>query len=273
VLNCSLLPSYHAVRSYYRRVYEAKFIIGAIAGAVCDNNRIGYIADYPVYGVPASVNAFALGARLTNPRAEVFVEWSTIKDHDPMETFIKNDVGVISNRDINAPSHHSMDFGLYLNKPGHTQNLAMPMWNWGQLYEDLLHSVQNGTWNSDALQNGAQALNYWWGMDSGTVDVFYSHKLDSGTRRLADLLREEIRSGRMRPFAESIFSQDGTRRCHSGKELTPAEIVAMDWLADNVVGVIPTLEDMKPEARAFVEVQGIHTIKAPDTSEMSWTDL
>ena len=273
VLNCSLLPSYHAVRSYYLRVYEAKFIIGAIAGAVCDNNRIGYIADYPVYGVPASVNAFALGARLTNPRAEVFVEWSTIKDHDPMETFIKNDVGVISNRDINAPSHHSMHFGLYLNKPGHSQNLAMPMWNWGQLYEDLLHSVQNGTWNSDALQNGAQALNYWWGMDSGTVDVFYSHKLDSGTRRLADLLREEIRSGRMRPFAESIFSQDGARRCHSGKELTPAEIVAMDWLADNVVGVIPTLEDMKPEARAFVEVQGIHSIKAPDTSEMSWTDI
>ena len=134
-------------------------------------------------------------------------------------------------------------------------------------------TCQNGTWNSDALQNGAQALNYWWGMDSGTVDVFYSHKLDSGTRRLADLLREEIRSGRMRPFAESIFSQDGARRCHSGKELTPAEIVAMDWLADNVVGVIPTLEDMKPEARAFVEVQGIHSIKAPDTSEMSWTDI
>ena len=50
ILNCSLLPSYHTVRSYYLRMYEAKFIIGAIAGAVCDNNRIGYIADYPVYG-------------------------------------------------------------------------------------------------------------------------------------------------------------------------------------------------------------------------------
>lgn len=272
ILNCSMLPSYHAVRSYYLRIYEAKFIIGAIAGAVCDNNRIGYMADYPVYGVPASINAFALGARLTNPRAKVFVEWSTIKDHDPMETFVKNDVGVVSNRDISAPSHHSMDFGLYVEKAGGTLNLAMPMWNWGQLYEDLLHRVQNGTWRNDAFQNGAQALNYWWGMDSGAIDVFYSHKLDSGTRRMADLLRTELRAGRLLPFSESIHSQDGASRCSTGKSLTPAEIVSMDWLCDNVEGIIPTLDDMRPEARAFVEKQGIHNIKAPDTSEICWTE-
>ena len=272
VLNCSLLPSYHAVRSYYLRIYEAKFIIGAIAGAVCDNNRIGYVADYPVYGVPASVNAFALGAKLTNPRAEVYVEWSTIRDHDPMETFEKYGVQVISNRDISAPSHHSMDFGLYLNKPGGTQNLAMPMWNWGQLYEDLLRRVQNGAWHSDAMLNGAQALNYWWGMDSGAIDVFYSDKLDRGTRRMTNLLREAVKSGFMKPFSESIFDQNGTRRCPSGGELTPAEIISMDWLADNVIGYIPRLEEMKPEAHTFVAAQGIHSIKAPDTSEIRWTD-
>ncbi len=272
VLNCSLLPSYYAVRSYYLRIYEAKFIIGAIAGAVCDNNRIGYVADYPVYGVPASINAFALGARLTNPRAKVYLEWSSIKDHDPMETFLKNDVQVISNRDISAPAQHSMDFGLYLHKPGGSQNLAMPMWNWGQLYEDLLRRVQNGTWESDASQNGAQALNYWWGMDSGAIDVFYSHKLERGTRRMAELLREAVRSGYMKPFAESIFDQNGARRCASGGELTPAEIISMDWLCDNVEGYIPSLAEMRLDACAFVEKQGIHSIKAPDTSEIRWTD-
>ena len=272
VLNCSLLPSYYAVRSYYLRIYEAKFIIGAIAGAACDNNRIGYVADYPVYGVPASVNAFVLGARLTNPRAKVYLEWSSIKDHDPMETFIKNDVQVISNRDISAPAQHSMDFGLYLNRPNGPQNLAMPMWNWGQLYEDLLRRVQNGTWQSDASHNGAQALNYWWGMDSGAIDVFYSNKLERGTRRMADLLREAVRSGYMKPFAESIFDQNGNRHCSSGKELTPAEIISMDWLCDNIEGYIPSLAEMRPDARAFVEKQGIHSINAPDISEIRWTD-
>ena len=184
ILNCSLLPSYHTVRSYYLRMYEAKFIIGAIAGAVCDNNRIGYIADYPVYGAPASINAFALGARLTNPRAKVYLEWSTVAGADPLAKLIANDVYVISNRDISAPSHQSMEFGLYLRRgDGGTQNLAMPVWNWGRLYEDLLRRVQNGIWRTDATQNGVQALNYWWGMPENAIDVFYSGKLDSGTRR------------------------------------------------------------------------------------------
>jgi len=188
-----------------------------------------------------------------------------------METFIKNDVGVISNRDINAPSHHSMDFGLYINTPGGTQNLAMPMWNWGQLYEDLLRRVQNGAWQSDASQNGAQALNYWWGMAENAIDVFYSHKLDSGTRRMADLLRRQVRAGSLLPFAETILSQDGAVRCSSGKAMTPAEIIAMDWLADNIVGAIPTAAELRPEALPFVERQGIHSMKAPDTSEICWT--
>jgi len=272
ILNCSLLPSYHAVRSYYLRIYEAKFIIGAIAGAICDNNRIGYIADYPVYGVPASVNAFALGARLTNPRAKVYLEWSSIRDHDPLEALVANDVNVISNRDISAPSHQSMDFGLYMRDGDTTRNLAMPVWNWGRLYENLLRRVQNGAWRTDAAQNNLQALNYWWGMDSDAIDVFYSHKLDTGTRRITDILRHEIRAGRLRPFSESILSQDGTHRCLPGQSLTPAEIISMDWLADNVVGRIPTVADMRPEALPFVEQQGIHSIKAPDISEICWTD-
>ena len=29
---------------------------------------------------------------------------------------------------------------------------------------------------------------------------------------------------------------------------------------------------MKPEAQPFVELQGIHSIKAPDASEICWTE-
>ena len=272
VLNCSLLPEYRTVRSYYLRLYEAKFIIGAIAGAVSDNDRIGYIADYPVYGTPASINAFALGARLTNPRAKVFLEWSTVKDSDPLAALAKNGVRVISNRDISAPSHQSMEFGLYLQDGDAPRNLAMPVWNWGRLYEDLLRRVQSGVWRTDGIQNDSQALNYWWGMDVGAIDVFYSHKLDAGTRRLTDLLRHQVRDGMLKPFSETSLSQDGTMRCTSGKSLTPAEIIAMDYLADNVIGEIPSIEEMKPETLPFVQLQGLKCIKAPDASEICWTE-
>ncbi|MEC4630358.1 hypothetical protein VSS86_21770, partial [Bacillus safensis] len=82
-----------------------------------------------------------------------------------------------------------------------------------RLYEDLLRRVQNGIWRTDATQNGVQALNYWWGMPENAIDVFYSSKLDSGTRRLTDLLRHQVRDGGLRPFAETIVSQDGQLRC------------------------------------------------------------
>lgn len=37
---------------------------GLIAGALTDNDKIGYVAGYPVYGVTANINAFALGQNL-----------------------------------------------------------------------------------------------------------------------------------------------------------------------------------------------------------------
>ena len=78
-LNCSVDQAYSSIRTYYGRIYEAKFITGAIAGAMAQNNRIGYIASYPIFGVPASINAFALGAQMTNPRAQIELRWSCVK--------------------------------------------------------------------------------------------------------------------------------------------------------------------------------------------------
>ena len=75
-LNCSVDQPYSSLRTYYGRMYEAKFISGAIAGAMAQDDRIGYIASYPILGTPASINAFALGAQLTNPRAQIELRWS-----------------------------------------------------------------------------------------------------------------------------------------------------------------------------------------------------
>lgn len=103
ILNCSVLASYHNVRSYYLRVYEAKFILGAIAASLSETDEMGYIADYPIYGTPASINAFALGAQLVNPRAKIVLEWSTLPGHSPEAALAARGVHIISSRDISAP--------------------------------------------------------------------------------------------------------------------------------------------------------------------------
>ncbi|MBR1994130.1 MAG: BMP family ABC transporter substrate-binding protein, partial [Alistipes sp.] len=78
-LNCSMNAPYSSLRTYYSRIYEAKFITGAIAGAVAKNNNIGYIGSYPIFGVAASINAFALGAQMTNPQAKIHLRWSCVE--------------------------------------------------------------------------------------------------------------------------------------------------------------------------------------------------
>ena len=76
ILNCSLNTAYPAIRSYYARMYEIKFISGAIAGCICGTKDIGYIGDYPIYGQIACINAFAAGVNLVNPTAQVLLDWS-----------------------------------------------------------------------------------------------------------------------------------------------------------------------------------------------------
>ena len=48
VLNCSVAMPYPGVRTYYSRVYEGKFVTGAIAGAMTKCDRVGYVASSPM---------------------------------------------------------------------------------------------------------------------------------------------------------------------------------------------------------------------------------
>lgn len=111
-LNCSVDQPYSSVRSYYGRVYEGKFITGAIAGALAQNNRIGYIASYPIYGQLANINAFALGAQLTNPRAQIELRWSCVAGN-PQADFFADGIRVISNRDAPGQNRMYLDFCSY----------------------------------------------------------------------------------------------------------------------------------------------------------------
>ena len=45
ILNCSLNTSHKYIRTYYARMYEAKFLTGVLAGALATQNKIGYVAS------------------------------------------------------------------------------------------------------------------------------------------------------------------------------------------------------------------------------------
>ncbi len=256
ILNCSLNTSYRRIRTYYARMYEAKFLMGAIAGAMSESGRLGYLADYPIYGMTANINAFALGAKMVNPRAKVFLEWSTMKDHDPKETFRQNQIDIISGQDMIVPDEESRQFGLY-STSGDIRQLAMPVWHWGVFYEKMICNILDGTWKFDVTSDETKGLNYWWGMSAGIVDVICSHHLPIGTARLVDLLKKNISQNDFNPFTGVLYSQKGIVQSDPDKELEPEEIIQMNWLAENVIGKLPEPEELIEKARPVVSIQGI----------------
>jgi len=61
--------SHKAGQTYYTKMYGAKFLMGALAGSLSENHRIGYRGAYPIFGALADINAFAIGAALMDPKA------------------------------------------------------------------------------------------------------------------------------------------------------------------------------------------------------------
>lgn len=267
-LCCSLDQPYSSIRTYYGRIFEAKFITGAIAGAMAQNNRIGYIASYPIYGVPASINAFALGAQLTNPRAQIELRWSCVQG-TPQADFFADGIRVVSNRDV--PVHSQMylnfcNYGTYLmDDKGDLIPLGSPVWVWGKFYESVIRGILSGTLKRDKDGTGR---NYWLGMDTGVIDIDFSDKLPQGVRTLAEILRQGISDGKVDPFARRIVAQDGTvKNPDSSTAFSTEELIHMDWLCENVSGSIPTFDEILPMSRNMIRELGVHKEEIPPQKE------
>ncbi len=271
VLNCSLNTGHRYIRTYYARLYEAKFLSGMLAGILTKTNKIGYLADYPIYGITANINAFAMGARMVNPDVEVRLEWTTKKDDISREalyhSFYNDGIDYISDQDMITPRHASRKFGMYRLTEGQPVNVAMPVVNWGVLYERLIKMVIDGAWEKTDTPTDDKAINYWWGLSSGVIDVILSEKVPQATARLVELMKQMIISDQFAPFSGEMKDQCGEVKCTAGHSLPIEQIMTMNWLVDNVAGEIPVAESLKEKARSIVELKGVRKDEDEDPGD------
>ena len=268
IMNCSLNTSHRYVRTYYTRMYEAKFILGVLAGSLTQSGRLGYVCDYPIYGQIAGINAFALGAQMANPRSKVYLEWSTVKGAKEAALSLsrRRHIHLISSQD-NARFSEDDRRSFGLSHIGHdkTDLLAVPVWKWGVYYEKLLRSVLDKTIKSEYI-NTARALNYYWGMSAGVVDIEYAPALPLASRRYADFFRSSLISGVGKPFLTPFYSQSGEIIGSRQKELSLEQIISMDYLVDNVIGSIPTYDELSDKGKSTVDTVGVSRAK-PNTED------
>jgi basic membrane lipoprotein Med (substrate-binding protein (PBP1-ABC) superfamily) len=264
ILDCSINLMSSAVRTYYPKMYEAKFIMGALAAAYAEDHRIGYVADYPLNGTIAGVNAFAIGAALVDPMVKIYLVWSGRKNSNwEKELEEERGIRVISGPDMIRPDDVSRRYGVYrIHEDGSVKRLAAPIWNWGNFYCQIIEKVLDGSWESMEKSSRAQAVNYWFGMASGSVDVILSDELPYYSEKMVSLFKTGLLSGNVRPFGGELHGNKGEKIADSDHpELTNEEIIEMNWLNDNVVGEIPAWGELIDSVQMTLTMSGIQEIK------------
>ena len=122
------------------------------------------------------------------------------------------------------------------------------VYKWGRYYSLIIDKFINDDWNEND-----NALNYWWGMSSGVVDVEFSDKVPANSLKLINAMKGAIISGAFNPFNGELISQDGSKKIVSSTE----EIVQMDWLNENVRGKFPAYDDLTLNAQRAVKANGL----------------
>ena len=121
----------------------------------------------------------------------------------------------------------------------------------------------NGTLQAE-YESSSKAINYYWGMSAGAVDVMLTDEVPESTRRLAGYMRAGISRWIVDPFIGPIHIQGGSAVGEAGKPLEMEEIAAMDYLVENVEGRIPVYEELSPTGKATVESVGVESAKKPE---------
>ena len=71
--------------------------------------------------------------------------------------------------------------------------------------------------------------------------------------------------GNLSPFDGEIRTRKGKLKAEGSGSLSAFQIVKMDWLNENVVGRIPSVDEFKDDARAFLEALGVEVEEPEET--------
>ncbi len=259
-LNCSEAFSYKHVNTYFGRIYEPRFLTGIIAGAATKTDILGYVATYPLPEVICGINAFALGAKMVNPYVKVKVVWThqwTGSEKSQKASLSLMDAGadIISHQNTAVHQDISSEFGIYSmvcgsdsDDCGPSKYLAVPIWNWGIFYEKILKNVLSDSWKTvaDMFGHSSKLINFWWGMDSGVVDIIYSDKrVPIETQKLIELMKRMIINNAYHPFTGPIYDQKGEIMIPQDAIASNEQVLTMDWLVDVVEGDLPIISQME----------------------------
>ncbi len=242
--------------TYFGRIYEARYLSGIIAGAMTESDVVGYVAAFPIPQVIRGINAFTLGAQSVNPEIQVKVDWTNTwygpgVERESAERLMDEGADVITIHQ-NSPSamqaaqqRGTYAIGYHSDMEAFAPEavLTSVVWDWGGLYKQVASDLADGDWRSEQI---------WAGLDEGVVGLTpLSEQVPADVQLLVEQRRDGLVKKSLRIFEGPIRDAKGEIRVPSGKVMSDADLLTMDFYVLGVDGgVSPTLSTASDDDEA-----------------------
>ncbi len=228
------------------RYYEGRYLAGVTAGRMTQTHVAGYVAGFPIPEVLQGINAFALGMRSVNPKAEVKVVWlgawfDPPKERDAAMTLFNQNVDVVafhtgSNAVMVAAQERGKMAVAYhsdMRRVAPDAQIVAVTHEWGGYYTQRAKAVLDGSWKSG---------NVWGGVKENMVRIdAFGPKVPKAVQVEVLARQKDIAAGTLRPFTagpKAVKDNEGNTVIEVGKTLTDGQILGMNWLVEGVQGKV-----------------------------------
>ena len=142
------------------RFYEGRYVQGVVAGMMTKSNKIGYIASFPIPEVIQGINAFGIGLRSVNPKAEVSVIWvnswyDPVKEADAAKVHIAEGADILAQHTDSPAMLQTAEKARpwFWSVKRHESLCAKSsavcsVNNWGPYYIEKVQQLMDGKWNT-----------------------------------------------------------------------------------------------------------------------------
>jgi basic membrane protein A len=232
---------------YFGAGENGDYLSGMAAGAATKNNKIGFVAPYPIPEVIREINAFTMGARAVNPNATVKVVWTNTwfnpsTERSAAESLVAAGVDVLGDGQ-DSPTTGQVAGASGLKWTGYDSNqqsfapnawLTATTYNWGPYYIREVQAAMNHTWKSHF---------YYGGIDDGFIVMApFGTSVSAATAAAITAKQNQMRAGKFDPFTGPIYKQDGAIGVPAGTTL-PVYVAAntlskysINWFVKGVIG-------------------------------------
>ena len=224
----------------FARMYQGRYISGALAGMKTKSNVIGYVAAMPNAEVCRGINAFTLGLHRTNPNAKVVVMWTG--DWEIYDIEAKNARRLIEECNADILTYHQDDaavpdvadslgidfIGYNTLLEGYSEHyLTSIICRWDLLYKDIVQRYLKGELSS--------IRNRWVGVQEGVIYLSdYSASVTPDMIDYLNSLKNELYYNEL-IFHDDIYDNQGNLRCSKGEAIIEEELLKnVDWLVRGV---------------------------------------